>query len=71
MGMANPHFSHGIQKRASTVTRVDRGIGLDKIVIGARAKLPKLGTYDAGRYGMTQTKRVSDGYDPITHLQLF
>jgi hypothetical protein len=50
---------------------IPRGIGLDKIVVRARADLPELGTYDAGCDGMAQAKRISDGYDPITHVQLF
>jgi hypothetical protein len=52
------------------VSRVDGGVSLDKVVVGASPDDPPLGTGNAGSYGVAEAEGVPDGDDPLAHPQL-
>ena len=63
-------FPIHVQQRSTAVSRVDRRIGLDKIIIGPAADHPTLGADNPGGYRLLQTKRTADGHHPAAHRQL-
>ena len=64
------HFAIGVDQRSTAIARVDRGIGLNEIVIGTGADHPPFGADDARGDGMFQTERIADRHHPIANVQL-
>src|SRR5215510_3495909 len=52
-GINANHLAAHIEQGTTTVARIDRGIGLDEIVIGTSTNNSSLGTDNARRDGMT------------------
>src|SRR5215472_8340938 len=63
-GVDSDHLTVGIEQRPTRVARVNRGIGLNVVVIVATEDLP-LCTHDTGGDCHADVKRISDGDDPI------
>src|SRR6185295_6156804 len=59
-----------VDQRAAAVARIDRGIGLNEIVIGTGANDPALGADDTGGHGLFQAEWTTDGDDPAADLQI-
>src|SRR5262245_46295814 len=57
-----------VDERATAVARVDRGIGLNEIVIGSGTNHSSLGADNTGGHSLFQSKWTADGNDPTTHL---
>src|SRR5262245_35501556 len=57
-----------VDERATAVARVDRGIGLNEIVIRSGSNHPSLGTDNPGGHCLFQPKWADDVDDPTTHF---
>ena len=64
------NFPGGIDQRSAAVPRIDRSIGLNKVVIGTGSDHTPLGADDPRRHRMFQTERIADRHDPIANIQL-
>ena len=58
-----------VEERAAAVAGVDRGVGLDEVVVGAGADGAVLGADDAHRDGVAEAERVADGDDVLADAQ--
>src|SRR4029077_4958180 len=57
-----------IDERPTAVAGIDRRIGLNEVVIGARANYSSLSADNTCRDGLFQAKRTTDGHDPTTNF---
>ena len=57
-----------VDQGAAAVAGVDGGVGLDEVVIGARADHPAFGADDSGGHRLFQSEGTSDGHHPVAHL---
>ena len=63
-------FSIEVNQRAARIARVDRGVGLDEVLIALLAKAgPTERANEAGGHGLTKAKGVADGDDKIADLE--
>ena len=69
-GVHADHPALKVQHRAAGIALVDRGVGLDEIVIGAGADIPLAGRDDARGHRAGEAERVADGDDPVAHPRL-
>ena len=69
-GIDADHFAVGVDQRSAAVAGVDRGIGLNEIVVGTGADHPPLGADDSRGDGMFETERIADRHHPIADVQL-
>ncbi len=59
-----------INERAPGIAGIDRGIGLDEILIIGDAKAaPADGAHDAHRHGLTDPEGIADGQNGVADLQ--
>src|SRR3972149_7758928 len=58
-----------VDQGSTGIARIDRGVGLYKIVVRPSANLPALGTNDSRRDGVLKTERASHRYNPLPHLE--
>ena len=71
-GRVDPHhFPFQVDQRPAAVSRVDGGIGLNEIIIGARADHPALGADDPGGNRALQAEGIADGHYPIADPEFF
>ncbi len=64
------HFTLEVEERASAVAGVDRGVGLDEIVVGSRADGAIFRADDAHRHGVAEAEWVADGDDVFADAEL-
>ena len=64
-GVDADHLAPEVEHRAARIAAVDRGVGLDEIVIGAGVHVARPRRDDAGGHGAAEAERVADGDDPI------
>src|SRR5499426_775948 len=57
-----------VDEGSTAVARVDRGIGLNEIVIRSGSNHPSLGTDNPGGHCLFQSKWTADSDDPTTHF---
>ena len=65
-GVDADELTSKIEQRPTAVARVDRGIGLDEVVVGPCANRPILGAHDAHGDGVAQPERIAHGHDVFT-----
>ena len=65
-GVHADHLTVHVEQRAPRIAPVDRGIGLDEIVIAA-AERAVAGRNDACRHREALAKRVAHGHHPVAH----
>src|SRR5512141_1666764 len=58
-----------VEEGAARVPGVDRGVGLDEVVVRPGADDPSLGADDPRRHGVAKPERVADRKDPFPHLE--
>src|SRR5581483_5456117 len=58
-----------IEQRTTGVAAIDRGVGLDVIIIRPRIDIAVTGRDDAGGHGAAETKRVADRDHPLAEPQ--
>jgi len=63
------HFAAHVDQRAAGITRIDRGVGLNEIVIGPGADLTPLRADDARRHRVIEAEGIADGHDPFADLE--
>ena len=59
-----------IEERTAAVAGVDRSVGLDEVVVGARADGAILGAHDAHRHGVTEAEWIADGHHVFADPEL-
>ena len=64
------HLTPHVEQGAAGVTWVDGSIGLNEIIVRAGTDDASLGAHDPGGHGVAQAKRVPDGNDPVTDVQV-
>lgn len=66
----NPHdFAPRIEEWSTTIARIDRGVGLNKIVVLPGPDDPALGANDTGGHRVRQAKRIANGQHPLANAQ--
>src|SRR5262249_23153587 len=55
---------------APRIALVDRGVGLQEVVVGAAIDVAVAGGNDAGSYGLAQAERIADGHDAVADPHL-
>ncbi len=65
------HLTQQVEQRAAAVARVDRGIGLDEIVVRTSSDRPGLRAHDAHRHRVAEPKWIADGDDVFADAQCF
>ena len=58
-----------VDQGSAAVSRIDRGVGLNEVIVGPRADDPSFGADNSRRHRMFQAKRIADRHDPIADLQ--
>ena len=64
------HFALHVEERPTGVPRVDRSIGLDKVIVGTGPDDAAFGAHNPGRDRIAQSEGISDRQHPIPNLQL-
>ena len=71
-GVNADDFTTGVNQRATGVSRIDRGIGLNKVLIGIEPHPVSAGGADnALGDGLADAEGIADGQRNITHAYLF
>ena len=69
-GVDTHHLAVQIDQRATGVTRIDRGIGLDEVLVVIDTDAgAAFGTDYTDGQRVTQTEGIADGHYPFTDLQ--
>ena len=62
-------FAAQIDQRSARVTWIDRGIGLNKVVVRTLANIAPLGADDTGGNRVVETERIADRHDPLANFE--
>src|SRR6185369_1394237 len=68
-GVDPDHFAAQIDQRAARVSRVDRGVGLNEVVVRALIDMAPFGADDSRSHGVVEAKRVADRNHPFAYLE--
>ena len=64
------NFTVHVHQRATAVSRVDRCIGLDEVIVGSLTYHPAFGRNDPRCDSVAKAKGISYGENPLTYLEL-
>ena len=59
------HLAVHVEHRATGIAAIDRGVGLDEVVIGTGVDVARPGRDDAGRHRSAQPERIADRDHPV------
>ena len=64
------NLSLHVEQRTAGIAAVDRGVGLDEVVVLALMNVTPARRYDAGGHRAAQAKRIADRQDPVADAGL-
>jgi len=65
------HPALEVDERSTAVPRVDRGVGLDEVLVGRDARLTTATADDTGTDAVSEAERVADSDHPLTDASRF
>ena len=69
-GVDPNHLAREVEQRPARVAGIDRGVGLDEVVVGSLADVASGRAHDASRDGVIEAERVSDRDHPVAGQEL-